>query len=478
MKSLRVISLIFIFLASCIGFAQTWTRLTNSARLLPSTALLLTDGRVLVQDKDASDYWTLTPDLSGSYVNGTWTKVASLPSGYGPLFYASAVLPDGRVVVMGGEYNLGLVPVWTTLGAIYNPQTDTWASLPAPSGWTTVGDAQSVVLANGTFMLANCCTKEQALLDPQTLTWTLTGGGKADINDEEGWTLLPSGYVLTVDTNSGRNLASEIYDPVVGAWFPAGNTVIELVRITYAEMGPAVLRPDGTVLVTGGTGHNAIYDSNTGVWSAAPDFPKSRSGAQLDIADGPAALLPNGNVLCMTSPYVFRNGAVFFEWDGANFNETVNIPNARTDSSYVGRMLVLPTGQILFTDGSPDVEIYTSTGVPDPSSAPTITKFTRNLVHGKTSTLSGTQFNGLSQGAAYGDDAQSATNYPLVRITNVATGHVFYARTFNHSTMAVATGSKIVHTQFEVPAAIDLGASQLEVVANGIPSYPVNVTIR
>ena len=146
MKSLRVISLIFIFLASCIGFAQTWTRLTNSARLLPSTALLLTDGRVLVQDKDASDYWTLTPDLSGSYVNGTWTKVASLPSGYGPLFYASAVLPDGRVVVMGGEYNLGLVPVWTTLGAIYNPQTDTWASLPAPSGWTTVGDAQSVAL--------------------------------------------------------------------------------------------------------------------------------------------------------------------------------------------------------------------------------------------------------------------------------------------------------------------------------------------
>ena len=479
MKSLRAISTICVFLVAAFGLtsAQTWTPVTNQLpKFRPNTALLLTDGRVLVQNYDDSHYWTLTPDNTGSYINGTWTQVASLPSGYGPLYYASAVLPDGRVVVMGGEYNLGN-PNFTTLGAIYDPQADTWTSLQAPTGWTTVGDAQSVVLANGTFMLANCCTTDQALLDSNTLTWTPTGGAKADINDEEGWTLLPSGKVLTVDANSGRNLASEIYNPTTGSWFPAGNTVVELVKIQYSELGPAVLRPDGTVLVTGGTGHNAIYDSNTGVWSAAPDFPKTPRG-QLDIADGPAALLPNGNVLCMTSPNIYVDGAVFFEWDGTNFNETVGVPNARHDSSYQGRMLVLPTGQILFTDSTSDVEIYTSSGVPNPAWAPTITKFTKNLVHGKTSTLSGTQFNGLSQGAAYGDDAQSATKYPLVRITNNATGHVFYARTYKHSTMAVATGSKIVHTHFEIPSGIELGASQLEVVANGIPSNPVNVTIR
>jgi hypothetical protein len=48
-----------------------------------------------------------------------------------------------------------------------------------PAGWTTIGDAQSVVLENGTFKLANCCTKEQAILDATTLTWTnLLGTGK------------------------------------------------------------------------------------------------------------------------------------------------------------------------------------------------------------------------------------------------------------------------------------------------------------
>jgi hypothetical protein len=63
------------------------------------------------------------------------------------------------------------------------------------------------------------------------------------------------------------------------------------------------------------------------------------------------------------------------------------------------------------------------------------------VLPGQTYTISGTQFNGLSEGAAYGDGAQSGTNYLLVRITNHATRHVQYARTHDDSTMGVATGS-------------------------------------
>jgi hypothetical protein len=43
--------------------------------------------------------------------------------------------------------------------------------------------------------------------------------------------------------------------------------------------------------------------------------------------------------------------------------------------------------------------------------------------------------------------------------------------------MGVATGALIVTTEFDVPAGIGLGPSQLEVVTNGIPSTPVVVTI-
>ena len=47
-------------------------------------ALLLTDGTVMVHHEDPndgfSDWWKLTPDINGSYVNGTWSQLASLPS--------------------------------------------------------------------------------------------------------------------------------------------------------------------------------------------------------------------------------------------------------------------------------------------------------------------------------------------------------------------------------------------------------------
>ena len=85
--------------------------------------------------------------------------------------------------------------------------------------------------------------------------------------------------------------------------------------------------------------------------------------------------------------------------------------------------------------------------------------------------------NGFSQGAAYCDDAHAATNYPLVRITNRATGHVFYARTHDHSTMAVAY-SGTASTQYDVPVAMETGLADLAVVANGIASAPITVNVQ
>jgi len=139
---------------------------------------------------------------------------------------------------------------------------------------------------------------------------------------------------------------------------------------------------------------------------------------------------------------------------------------------------VLPTGQILFTDGSTTVEIYTAAGTYETAWQPKIESVAATLTAGSANNpISGKQFNGLSQGGMYGDDAQMATNYPLIRITSLATGNVVYCKTHNHSTMAVATGDKLVATEFDIPSPIDTGASTLEVVANGIPSAAVDITV-
>ena len=81
-----------------------------------------------------------------------------------------------------------------------------------------------------------------------------------------------------------------------------------------------------------------------------------------------------------------------------------------------------------------------------------------------------------SHRAGVGDDVQAATNFPLVRITNLKTSHVFYSRTHDHSSMAVASNA-LVSTHFDVPSAQERGFSALQVVANGIASPPVYVLV-
>ena len=128
---------------------------------------------------------------------------------------------------------------------------------------------------------------------------------------------------------------------------------------------------------------------------------------------------------------------------------------------------------------SSPTQLYTSANTTFKRSwAPKIKTFPATVVRGSTYQLTGRQFNGLSQAAAFGDESETATNYPIVRITNRSTHHVFYARTHDHSTMGVATGNLVVATSMDIPVAAETGASTLEVIANGIPSKAVTITVN
>jgi len=496
MTTLRTFVSALALLIASVQFsnAQHWVPVESQpdAALGLGNPLLLTDGTVIFHQICGPQWWKLTPDAYGSYARGTWKRIAALPAGYAPLYFGSAVLPDGRVVVEGGEYNAETTghcqAAWTNKGAIYDPTTNKWTMVAPPPGWGNIGDAQSVVLANGTYMQATCCDTAAALLDASTLTWTITGTGKKDVNDEEGWTLLPDGTVLTVDAyvfdyqKNGKRF--EIYHPKTGNWTRPGNTPVQLWdsypdanRASY-ELGPGVLRPDGTVFYLGANGtpgqagHTATYDTHSKTWTAGPDIPNS-----MDVADGPAALLPNGNVLFLASPGIFNTGSKFFVWDGTKYtNVTGGNTDAPSISSYWGNMLVLPTGEILFTDFG-NVWLFESGGKPKDEWRPQILSVPTNIKRGGSYVVKGLNFNGFSQGAAYGDDIQGATNYPLVQITQRASGQVSYVRTHDHSTMAVASPN-LEWTNFDVTYRVPSGLSDLRVVCNGIASAPVTVNIQ
>lgn len=472
-KKLSLVVVILLFTLSGVSQAQKITQLVHPAPNGAIVEYLLTDGTVMVQGGSCSDFWKLTPDDTGSYVKGTWKQLASLPAGYAPYATAAAVLADGRLLVSGGEYSgCGAQFTLTNQSAIYDPAADKWTMVAPPKGWYDIGDSPSLVLPNGTFLMGRKTNKNIAVLDPVTLKWSaLKSTGKSDFNAEEGWTLMPNGTVLTYDVKNNPN--SEIYDPSKQTWTSAGSTVANLqgppqegclhygnnhLYCPPGEVGPAILRPDGTVFATGAlhlnatTGHTAIYSK--GKWAAGPDFPNGDAAG-----DSFAALLTNGRVL------VEGNSGTLYEFDGSKLTST---------AVSFGSLIVMPTGEVLLGGTA----AYTSTGTYKSSWAPKITAFPATVTRGSTYKISGKQFNGLSQALAFGDEFESATNYPMVRITNQSSGHVFYAKTHDHSSMGVATGKATVSTNFDVPAGMETGSSTLEVVANGIPSKPVSITVN
>jgi hypothetical protein len=477
-------SLLAMLAFAGIAGAQKWQPLKTPPSFPVGAIALLTDGTVLLheeQDSSPNKWYKLTPDNTGSYVNGKITPIASLPSGYGPFYFGSVVLPDGRYIIEGGEYNNGSA-VWTNMGAIYDPVKNKWTSVNPPAGWSNIGDAQAILLANGTYTQADCCEGvNQAYFNPKTLKWTnLTNTGKVDRFDEEGWGLLPNGDILTVDAINAPN--SEVFNPTTKKWTSAGSTIVRLEDPQSQEVGPLVLRPDGTVFAAGASpagtpGHTSIYNTKTKKWKAGPDFPKV-NGVALACDDAPSALEINGNVIVMTGPPVFNTGAAFFEWNGTKLTKIAGPPNAASDAAFYGHFLELPTGQLLFSDFSTDLEIFTPKGTYQKAWEPKITSSPASVTKGKTYVLKGTQLSGLSNGAAYGDDFQSSTNYPLVRITNNATKHVFFARTTNPSSYAVQSGTTAESVSFTVSSGTETGASTLDVVTNGIHSADANVTVH
>jgi hypothetical protein len=638
------------------GHSGTWQTLNNPPPFLsydvdgfygpPTTPypggadnpLVLTDGSVLVHnlgDFLTGEIWKLTPDINGSYLNGTWSQLASLPiidgSQYIPFLFSSAVLADGRVVFAGGAFTgvYGSGPTNTLNAAIYDPVANNWSVIAPPDVIAGMGYTSSVVLADGKFMVQDYFGSHSALLDPATLTWSLTGLHKFDYNSFEGWTLLPNENVLTIDdtgfhapytvistnipgigpfygipaedvflnstvptapisgpaavatpdntactpindltgkigvaynhhsvggcssdtvvsnmaaanaiavieivdfnvpavTSGGSGIpfsvaisapdgatlvnainnfpnltvtltqapatylsnSFELYNPKSGSWKVGGFLPISLCE-PLAEGSSALLRPNGTVFAPDGfgadVGATTIYDVKKNSWKIGPKLPMV-AGSQLTMCQCPDALLRNGNVLLFPNASVDTPPTYVYEFDGKQFIQQPQFPNAtlvnpnwgRPDIGFHTMVTVLPTGQIMLVDQSLDVELYTpSDNRYNPAWAPCITKAPKKVYKGETYKISGIQFNGMSQASNHLNSNQSATNYPLVRITNLVSNHVFYCRTHDHSYMGVAS-SKKVDTFFDVPANIETGPSILEVVANGIPSKPHKIAV-
>lgn len=343
----------------------TWVPLTNQPTFNASTAFLLTDERVLsnhVPFYGSTEWWLLTPAPVGSYRNGTWSRAAD--SNHDRLYFASGVFSDGRVILSGGEYsNSG--GGWTNQTEIYDPVTNVWTAISPPPGWTNVGDAPSVITADGRFYLGNIFDTRTAFYDPVSGAWA-AGPAKANSSSEATWILLPDATALTWDCVG--HPFSEKWVPSINSWVTCGNTSVDLVLPGSIETGAAILRPNGVTFCIGGTPVTANDTPppnpiKPGTWTNGPTTPII-NGRSIGAEDAPAAILPNGNVLIALGP-VTANGGTFesptysFEYDGTNLIQ-IMAPPTSNGPPFVGRMLVLPTGEVMWLAGTTQAYLYSN----------------------------------------------------------------------------------------------------------------------
>jgi hypothetical protein len=181
-------------------------------------------------------------------------------------------------------------------------------------------------------------------------------------------------------------------------------------------------------------------------------------------------------VLAACAPYTFNNWGspiYFIEYDP--FGDTlVQAPTPVNNAAQLfwSRFMLTPTGQVLFSPSSSHVECYTPDGGPQDEWRPVIKSVTR---HGSGSAtdyyhVDGLQLNGLSQANVYGDDCNPATNYPLVRLRNLKTHEVYFARTYHFSTRAVSKLNAPQSFRFTTKN-VPYGEYELCVIANGISSH-------
>ena len=500
------------------------------------TMLLLTDGTVLVNNSGGnnsnsggSEWLRLTPDPVNGYSGGSWGQESDMANTR--LFCASGILRDGRLFVVGGEFSSAGGD--TPLAEIFDPVANSWSTLTKPTAFNFIqGDASACVLPDGRVIFGALNATSTAIWDPVTESWVQSGTGFGTVADtkvgwcnEEGWTLLSDGTVLAVNvkvptTSGGTTLnnspnTAERYFPAEDIWRATGTlpnvnaltNVFDSVtssNVGVFEIGPAMLLPNKTLISFGATGHTAVYtpdpdSTKPGTWAAGPDFPADSvttvyPAKILTLSDAPAVLQPNGRVLVLAGS-LYRNGGPpvdffsknlqLFEYDPSAGTLTA-LPSAEqppsgatSQDTWTGRFLLLPTGEILLSTEQSQVYIYTPDSAEGSFQAawqPTITTFPTTLIIGHSYLLTGTGLNGVSQANNYGDDAQMATNYPIVQITDTNNGKVFYLRTQDFSTLGVDTSgpqtASVTLVQGTPP-----GSYKLVVIANGIPSAPHAVEI-
>jgi hypothetical protein len=197
------------------------------------------------------------------FINYTFSQISLSQAGslLAPRwFHESQVLPNGKVLVFGGNNGdlLHFIPYKSA--ELYDPATDTWSSTGSMSHEREL--FASVVLNNGKVLAIGGSSIDTTceIYDPATGTWTPAASMK-EMNEKA--IKLNDGRVLAVSMST-----SEIYDPYTNKW-----QYVDTLSVLQGRDFSLALLDDGKVLLTGGSNKQTtaeLFDPVTNSWRLLP----------------------------------------------------------------------------------------------------------------------------------------------------------------------------------------------------------------
>jgi len=285
---------------------------------------------------------------------GSWTAAARLLTPR--QLHTATLLPDGRVLIAGGEnvtvpHGCGFGAGCLASAELFNPLRDDWAetgtmSIPRLTQTATLlPDGTVLVVGLGWDSRGGLASASAELYDPHAESWRPIAGPTQPRSGNTA-TLLRDGTVLisggTGAGDLGQLATAERYDPRTGAWTNAGSLSAS------REGHTATLLADGKVLVVGGQvgpdvlASAEIFDPATGGWTLTSPMNFSRTLHT-------ATLLPDGRVLVVGG--VNRDEAPpageIYDPSSDTWNLTASLPNGRWHHTST----LLPSGRVLVAGG-------------------------------------------------------------------------------------------------------------------------------
>jgi hypothetical protein len=378
----------------------TWTTLAPmSIPRIYFTTNVLQDGRVwLLGGEYTGPYFDPNIAPSGEIydpIKNAWSPIATYPNepgGCGHRNVTSDVqLMTGSPVITGIYSTDRLQPGWTVIGngipagaTVVSVDSATQVTMSANATSTgpslavrfrgialaCFGDDPSVLISGHRILAGNIFKPSAYIYSIDTDSWTQAANKVYnDRSDEEGWTALSGGGILTYDLfqsiAAGQGYA-EFYNPTQNLWTaisPADGTASGTLPLLSSpevgfELGPALRLQDGRALVIGATQHTALYNPAANSWAAGPDIRSSLSNpfgkvehANFGADDAPAALMPNGHVLFAAdagpNPITQNGDATTGSAVISNIHSTAGLQITWSVSQADGNSNVIPPGTVI-----------------------------------------------------------------------------------------------------------------------------------